>query len=133
MARANPTVWTLALAAGAVAAAYLLTRIGGEVEIVDVIVPVLTAAATEGQTLFDRSCAACHGSHGAGTNQGPPLVHAIYRSAHHADEAFLFAVRRGVIAHHWRFGNMPPKPDVSDAEVAMIVRYVRELQAANGI
>jgi hypothetical protein len=61
------------------------------------------------------------------------LVDAVYRSSHHADSAFMLAVRRGVRAHHWLFGDMPPQTEVTDRELADIVRYVRELQKANGI
>ncbi len=130
----NPrTLWTLALVAGIVTLAYLLSSGGGAPEIVDVEVPVLTAIAQEGEVLFDESCAQCHGQNAAGTDQGPPLVHLIYRPGHHADEAFSLAVTRGVTAHHWRFGNMPPQPDVNEEEVLKIVQYVRELQAANDI
>jgi hypothetical protein len=32
---------------------------------------------------FDRRCAECHGRDAAGTAVGPPLVHSIYRPAHH--------------------------------------------------
>ena len=53
--------------------------------------------------------------------------------AHHGDAAFLLAVRNGVRAHHWRFGDMPPQPGLTGAEVAAITAYVRELQRANGI
>jgi hypothetical protein len=60
-------------------------------------------------------------------------VDPIYRSAHHADASFLLAVRRGVPAHHWRFGNMPPVPAVPADDLASIIRYVREVQKANGI
>lgn len=70
---------------------------------------------------------------GAGTEQGPPLVHRIYEPGHHADAAFHMAVRAGVRQHHWRFGNMPPQPQVSEAELRTIIRYVREVQRANGI
>jgi hypothetical protein len=51
----------------------------------------------------------------------------------HADIAFELAVRRGVRAHHWRFGDMPAAPSVLPSEVPPIVQYVRELQRANGI
>jgi hypothetical protein len=70
---------------------------------------------------------------GQGTAAGPPLVDRTYRRALHADIAFELAIRRGVPAHHWRFGNMPAQPAVPAAEVAQITRYVRELQEANGI
>jgi mono/diheme cytochrome c family protein len=95
--------------------------------------PVLSAPAAAGQKAFDATCAACHGVYGLGTKQGPPLLDAIYNPGHHADESFLRAVRQGVQQHHWSFGNMPPMPQVSDTQLFQIVRYVRELQEANGI
>ncbi len=39
----------------------------------------------------------------------------------------------GVRAHHWRFGPMPAQPQLTRQEIAAIIRYVRELQEANGI
>ena len=93
----------------------------------------LTAVAQDGKVLFDRSCATCHGESAAGSDKGPPLVHKIYEPNHHGDQSFLLAARNGVRAHHWNFGNMPPRPEVRDVEVAAIVAYVRELQRANGI
>jgi hypothetical protein len=50
-----------------------------------------------------------------------------------ADVAFVLAVRRGVRAHHWGFGDMPPQPDASTGEVEAITRCIRELQRANAI
>ncbi|HUF93682.1 MAG TPA: c-type cytochrome, partial [Candidatus Limnocylindria bacterium] len=61
-----------------------------------VVVPELSSAAREGRNAFDRRCVQCHGRHAAGTAVGPPLVHSIYRPAHHADVAFALAVQRGV-------------------------------------
>ncbi len=100
---------------------------------VEVRVSELSAAAQAGQLTFDRSCARCHGPHARGSATGPPLVHPTYRRAHHADVAFEFAVERGARAHHWRFEDMPPQPTVTAAEISQVTRYVRELQAANGI
>lgn len=102
-------------------------------EHVSVIAPKLSAVARNGHDAFGRHCAQCHGGDAAGTASGPPLVHRVYRPAHHADVAFELAVRRGVVAHHWRFGSMPPIPAVTATEVEHITRYVRELQRANGI
>ena len=96
-------------------------------------VPVLSPTAAAGKLAFDATCAVCHGQNASGTGQGPPLVHDIYNPGHHSDLSFSFAVRRGVRQHHWHFGNMPPLPHVSDAQIDQIVRYVRELQQANGI
>lgn len=98
-----------------------------------VVVPDLSPAAREGREAFDRRCAECHGQHAAGTAIGPPLVHPVYRPAHHADVAFALAVQRGVAAHHWRFRDMPPQVGTPPDEVEKITRYVRELQRANGI
>ena len=85
-----------------------------------------------GRALFDRHCLACHGPEGRGSQAGPALVHAVYVPSHHADEAFLLAVARGVRAHHWRFGDMPPLPDVPPAQVKLIIAYLRDLQGKAG-
>ena len=92
-----------------------------------------SATAQDGKVLFDRNCAECHGENAAGSENGPPLVHGIYEPGHHGDAAFYLAARNGVRAHHWKFGNMPPRPEVSEPQMAAIVAYVRELQRANGI
>lgn len=42
-------------------------------------------------------------------------------------------VSQGVPQHHWPFGNMPPLPQVTDAQTPTTVLYVQELQEANGI
>jgi len=86
-----------------------------------------------GAQLFASNCSACHGERGLGTNQGPPLVHIIYEPSHHADIAFLYAVQRGVRAHHWQFGDMPPIPSLGMDDITEIVAYVRFLQRQVGI
>ncbi|MHA1544801.1 MAG: c-type cytochrome [Alphaproteobacteria bacterium] len=93
----------------------------------------LSTLAAAGKTAFDANCASCHGANGAGTANGPPLNHDIYNPGHHADESFFRAARNGVPQHHWRFGNMAPLPNVTDKQMVAIVRYVREMQEANGI
>lgn len=100
---------------------------------VNVIVPDISGQAAAGAVIFERTCATCHGANAAGGPGGPPLVNKIYEPGHHADAAFVLAVRNGVRQHHWKFGSMPPVPDVSEAEVARIISYVRTLQRANGI
>lgn len=105
----------------------------GGVTTVTVKLPTLSAQAAAGRVAFDANCVACHGKNAGGTNLGPPLVHDIYNPGHHADESFQRAVRQGVQQHHWPYGNMAPLPQVSDSQLAAIVRYVRELQQANGI
>lgn len=88
---------------------------------------------TRGADLFQANCAACHGEAALGSDQGPPLVHGIYEPNHHADMSFIMAAERGVRAHHWGFGDMPPRPEISREEVMEIVQYVRWLQREAGV
>ncbi len=104
-----------------------------DVALVDVKVPPLSPLAAKGKKAYDSYCARCHGANAAGTSHGPPFVHKIYNPGHHGDYAFLRAAREGVPQHHWNFGDMPPRPEVADEEILAIIRYVRELQKANGI
>lgn len=99
-----------------------------------VSVPELPSTAAAGEILFNDNCATCHGTNAAGLEgAGPPLVHIIYEPNHHSDAAFHLAVQRGVRAHHWPFGDMPPVEGVGGEDVDKIVAYVRTLQRANGI
>ncbi|WP_442970573.1 c-type cytochrome [Roseovarius sp. D22-M7] len=94
----------------------------------------LSPEATIGKRAFEAKCAECHGADAAGQDGvAPPLIHRIYEPSHHSDEAFQLAVRTGVRAHHWPFGNMPPVEGLTRADVQYIVRYVREVQRENGI
>jgi len=121
---------TLAAAVGAFV--WLLQVDRGETQ-VDVRVPELSPTARAGQAAFEGNCAACHGPTAGGTDQGPPLVHKWYEPAHHADAAFVLAAKRGVAQHHWKFGSMPPQPQIGERSLQQIIAYVRELQRANGI
>ncbi len=97
--------------------------------------PVLagTGDVAAGEELYAANCAQCHGADATGTGQGPPFIHEVYVPSHHADGAFLLAVRNGVQPHHWDFGAMPPRPGLTDADVADIVAYVRALQRDAGL
>lgn len=86
-----------------------------------------------GQELFNNNCALCHGDKATGTDSGPPLVHRLYVPNHHSDLAFQSAVKNGVATHHWRFGDMPPVPGLSEGEVDNIICYVRNLQRNSGL
>lgn len=90
-------------------------------------------ALLKGEALFKAHCAKCHGLKGVGTDKGPPLVHRIYEPSHHSDLSFHFAAERGVIAHHWHFGDMPMISAVSTQDVDMIIQYIRGLQRQAGI
>ena len=98
-----------------------------------VAVPDLSANARTGEQVFNANCALCHGPNASGTGLGPPLVHKIYEPGHHQDFTIQSAVRNGVPAHHWQFGNMLPVPTVADEDIPSIICYIRELQRANGI
>jgi len=102
--------------------------------LVQVTVPPLEGAAADGETVFNKNCANCHGANAAGQDGiAPPLLHKIYEPSHHADGSFVLAVRQGVRAHHWPYGNMPPIEGLTGEDVGRIVAYVRTLQRANGI
>ncbi|MGE4610017.1 MAG: cytochrome c [Paracoccaceae bacterium] len=98
-----------------------------------VVAPELSQTAQSGEIAFNENCAACHGKNAAGTDQGPPLIHKFYGAKRHADFAFVIAAKSGVPSHHWRFGSMPPVEGVTDEEIQSIIRFIREIQAANGI
>ncbi len=97
--------------------------------------PVVKApvAFSDGEKLFKNNCASCHGAGAQGTDRGPTFISKIYEPSHHADSAFRLAVKNGVRAHHWQFGNMPKISGVSPDEVGQIISYIRWIQRENGI
>ncbi|MDV4146725.1 cytochrome c [Shimia sp. FJ5] len=106
---------------------------GGALASID-LPDVLSTQGQMGKRAFDAVCASCHGANAVGRDgMGPPLIHKIYEPSHHADFAFLSAVRTGVREHHWDFGDMPAQEGLTDADVELITQYIRELQRANGI
>lgn len=125
-------VLVAALTLGAAVLIWRANEPGGS-PVVPVEVPELSPVAQSGLAAFEANCASCHGIHAAGTEQGPPLVHRYYEPGHHADVAFVLASQRGVQQHHWNFGDMPAQPQVTRPQIEAIIRYVRELQRANGI
>lgn len=101
--------------------------------------PIVTGVAAlpagqhaSGRQLFADNCAVCHGALADGEDgAGPPLMHPIYRPDHHSDLSFYRAAERGVRAHHWPFGDMPPQPQLQRQQVAQIIDYLRALQQHN--
>ncbi len=89
--------------------------------------------AAVGESVFNGTCAACHGVGAVGTDEGPTFLDPIYRPGHHADGAFLAAVRVGVRQHHWPFGEMPPQDGLTNEDINNVVAYVRQLQFEEGI
>lgn len=58
---------------------------------------------------------------------------AFYRPGYHPDQAFLSPALRGVPAHSWRFGDMPPAEGITEPEVVEVTALVRELRRQAGI
>ena len=129
--------WIIAVVAilGGIGAWWSFGGSGGEGgPMVAVTVPGnLSPAAAKGQMVFNGVCAACHGENAVGGKGGPPLIHPTYRPNHHADGAIRQAVMSGVRQHHWSFGNMPPQPNVSGADIDALIAFIRETQRASGI
>jgi hypothetical protein len=66
-------------------------------------------------------------------DQGPPLPWKIYAPSHPGNASFSQAVQQGVRAHHWRYGHMPPIPEVTPEEVIQVIAYTRWLQQQVGL
>ena len=82
----------------------------------------------KGQQLFEQNCSACHGQNLTGSDKGPPLLHPFYKPSHHNDASFYKAGLKGVKAHHWNFGDMPPVNGMSRKKMDRIVPYIRFYQ-----
>lgn len=130
--RALATAMSAALAAGALAACERSGSEGAR-ERLHLPGPAFVADPVQGKALFEANCAKCHGQDLQGTREGPALAHAIYRPGHHADLSFHLAVKNGVRAHHWNFGDMAPLEGVTPEDVGHIVAYVRRRQREAGI
>lgn len=85
-----------------------------------------------GSDSYRTFCSACHGTDLRGTSQGPSLLSIVYEPNHHADFAFVSAVKNGVVAHHWGFGDMPAVTRITDQEISAVTAYVRSVQEAEG-
>lgn len=87
----------------------------------------------KGNKLYQDNCAMCHGPTLTGTKQGPPLLHPFYKPSHHADFAFYRAALKGVQAHHWQFGDMPPVKGITREDMDAIVPFIRWYQKEKGL
>ena len=97
-----------------------------------VAAPPVDSKAERGRKPYEATCAVCHGRDLKGSSSGPPLLDRIYEPGHHPDESFRRAVKQGVQAHHWSFGDMPAQK-VSDDEIERIIAFVRAQQERAGI
>lgn len=136
MNKATIPVLISAMALTVIATSYFLRppSVSKKAANLQVTVPTLSLTEQNGARSYNTNCASCHGVNAAGkADLGPSFINKIYEPAHHGDHAFVIAAKNGVRAHHWRFGNMPPVPSVSDNDLVEIIAYVRAIQRANGI
>jgi len=101
----------------------------------EVTLPEFSPEARKGGLIFMGKCARCHGFYLQGTKKGPTFLDSSFLANHHSDQAFRDSIRVGVVQHHWPGpdGGMKPVPGVTDDQASAIIRFVRELQKANGI
>jgi mono/diheme cytochrome c family protein len=85
-----------------------------------------------GKKVYNGACAMCHGADLRGTTRGPSHLSKVYEPSHHADGAYRAAIRNGVRAHHWNFGDMPALPDMPDDYVDAVIAYIRSEQVKQG-
>ncbi len=90
---------------------------------------LLSQISRDGREAYKNFCLECHGSNAVGTKSGPSLIH--YEEPQHGDQSFVRAIRSGVEAHHWDFGDMPAVSGITESEIAAVIQYVRLLQKAN--
>lgn len=83
----------------------------------------------EGEGLFTQRCASCHGVSGAGDGalarsltKLPPEIGTVAWQVEHSDEQIAAVVKAGL-----RGTAMPPSSDLTDAQAASVVAYVRTL------
>ncbi len=95
--------------------------------------PEMTPRLQLGLMNYSAYCASCHGKTAGGSDKGPTFIHRVYHPGHHTDDHFFTATKRGTRAHHWKFGDMKPVEGVSDAQLELIVEYVRAVQRVNGL
>lgn len=93
-------------------------------------------SALEGHALFTAHCAPCHGATGSG--RGPAAIALSVASRDFRHERFRYvSTLNGVptdedliqsIRFGRRFGEMPANPQLTDAELLALARYIREIQ-----
>jgi mono/diheme cytochrome c family protein len=87
---------------------------------------------TDGATIYQARCAACHGDDLRGTDKGPTQLSIVYEPNHHSDDSYRSAIRNGAAEHHFNFGDMEPVADITDEQIESVIAYVRAQQALLG-
>lgn len=92
-----------------------------------------TGVAAAGEAVYAANCAACHGAELEGAAAGPPLLDPRYGPDELSDEAVVTAIREGAQPRLFDLGAMPPLRDLEPQEIADVIAYMRQQQAAAGI
>src|SRR5687768_6458022 len=91
---------------------------------------VLVAASASAQTaepgrlVYASRCAGCHGSNGAGGELGPSIV---TRVPSRTDDELTSVIRQGLPT-----AGMPASPNLTDAELTDLIRFLRTLRPRQG-
>jgi alcohol dehydrogenase (cytochrome c) len=80
--------------------------------------------ADPGRLVYAGRCAGCHGSNGGGGELGPSIV---TRVPSRTDEELTAVIKQGLPG-----AGMPASPNVTDAELGDLIRFLRALRPRNG-
>ncbi len=94
--------------------------------------PVSIPEGADGAAVYQARCASCHGEDLRGTDKGPSQLSIVYEPNHHNDDAYRWAIRNGVVQHHWEFGNMPAVADITDEQIELVIDFIRTQQETLG-
>lgn len=87
------------------------------------------AYAQDPQSIYQRTCAACHGPDGSGVpSVGPALKASQFVASSSVDE-IASTIRNGRMGDEKRYSDypavMPPNPQLSEAEVRSLAEYIK--------
>lgn len=93
------------------------------------VLPTVVAAAesSSGKTVYDQTCAACHGADGEGAMPGVPDLTASNSVLRKPESELIRNTINGVRSPGSRMG-MPPKggnPALTEEEITSAIRYMR--------
>ena len=89
-----------------------------------------TTTLERGEAIYGANCAQCHGDDLAGSDRGPSLLEPIYGRDQLPDGEVADAIRNGVDEELWEFGPMPANGAITDAQIEVILAFVRAEQSA---
>lgn len=90
--------------------------------------PDVNPARREGQLLYVKRCAVCHGDRAKGTVHGPALA----RGQISLDATLPLASPEGLREKHAQYGDMAPIEDLSSEQAAQIAVFVQSIDRQSG-